>query len=140
MLGVARGRRGTVRFTPTDGPGGTRKIVALVSSYGTPRTQLDVASYVAPAPALPAAVKRLRAKRSGTRLAVSWRPASDARRYEVRTTLTDGRRLIALQRGTRLSIPAVAAATRASITVRGVRADARRGRPASLQVAARRRR
>ena len=35
--GVAKDGRGTLRFTPADGPGGTRKIIAMVSSYGKPR-------------------------------------------------------------------------------------------------------
>ena len=137
-LGVARAGRGKLRFTPADGPGGSRKIVALVSSYGSPRTKLDVATYVAPPPARPATVKRLTAARRGSRLAISWRPAANARRYEARVTLSDGRRLLFLQRGTRLSIPAVAARTRATITVRGVKGDTTRGAPATRRVAAKR--
>ena len=136
-IGTAKGASGTLRFTPADGPGGTRKIVALVSSYGRPRTQLSVARYVAPPPPRPATPKRLKARRAGTRLTVTWAKAANARRYEIRARLSDGRRLLARQKATRLAIPAVAAATRATITVTGLKADGTRGRTATIKVAAR---
>jgi len=135
-LGTAKEGRGTLRFTPGDGPGGTRKVVAFVSSYGKPRTQLTVATYVAPAPAKPATVKRLKATRSGTKLAVRWAAAANAKRYEIGATLSDGRRLRVRQKGTRFTIPAVAARTRATITVVGLKADGTRGRKATTKVAA----
>jgi hypothetical protein len=134
--GVAGDGRGTVRFTPADGPGGTRKIIALVSSYGKPRTQLTIASYVAPPPARPATVKRLKARRSGTKLAVTWAKASNAARYELRATLSDGRRLLVRQKGLRFSIPGVASRTRATITVVGLKGDGTRGKKATAKVAA----
>jgi hypothetical protein len=136
-IGAARGASGTLRFTPADGPGGTRRIVALVSSYGRPRTQLTVARYVAPPPPKPATPRRLKARRAGTRLTVTWATARNARRYEVRAALSDGRRIVARQRGTRFSVPKVAAATRATITVTGLKADGTRGRKATIKVAAR---
>jgi hypothetical protein len=134
--GVAKDGRGTIRFTPADGPGGPRKILALVSSYGKPRTQLTIATYVAPAPPKPATVKRLKATRSGTKLSVSWAKAANAARYELRATVSDGRRLLVRQKGTRFSIPAVAAKTRATITVVGLKADGTRGKQATVKVAA----
>jgi hypothetical protein len=135
-IGTAREGRGTLRFTPADGPGGPRKIIALVSSYGKPRAQITVATYVAPPPAKPATVKRLKARRSGTRLAVSWSTATNAKRYELRATLSDGRRLRVRQKGTRFTIPAVATRTRATITVVGLKADGTRGKAATVKVAA----
>jgi hypothetical protein len=134
--GVAKAGRGTIRFQPADGPGGTRKIIALVSSYGKPRARLTVASYVAPPPPKPATPKRLKARRSGTRLVVSWARAANARRYEVRATLSDGRRLLVRQKGTRLTIPAFATKARATITVAGLKPDGTRGRKATVKVAA----
>jgi hypothetical protein len=136
-LGTAKGTRGTVRFTPTDGPGGTRRIIAMVSSYGAPRTTLTVARYVAPPPPRPGTPKRLRARRSGTGLTVTWAASANSKRYQVRTALSDGRRLLSLQKGTRLRVPAVTRATRATITVRALRADGVRSRPATVKVAAR---
>ena len=128
--------RGKLTFTPADGPGGTRKIIALVSSYGKPRAQLPVATYVAPPPVKPATVKRLKARRSGTKVSVSWAKAANAKRYEIRATLSDGRRLLVRQKGTRWSVPRVAARTRVTITVVGLKADGTRGRKATAKVAA----
>jgi len=136
ILGRARSGRGTLRFTPADGRGGRHKVIALVSSYGKPRTQITVATYVAPAPRRPARVTRLRARRSGTRLAVTWARAANAKRYEIRATLSDGRRLRIRQAAARLTIPAVARATRATITVTGLKADLTRGKAATVKVAA----
>ena len=132
--GVAREGRGVLRFTPADGPGGTRKIIALVSSYGKPRTQLTIASYVAPPPVKPATVKRLKARRSGARLSVTWSKARNATRYEVRATLSDGRRLLSRQKGVRFSIPRVASRTRATVTVVGLKGDGTRGKRAVVKV------
>jgi hypothetical protein len=134
--GVAKSGRGTIRFTPADGPGGPRKILALVSSYGKPRTQLTIATYVAPAPPKPATIKRLKARRSGTKLAVTWATAANAARYELRATVSDGRRIFVRQKGTRFTIPAVASKTRATITVVGLKADGTRGGKGTVKVAA----
>jgi hypothetical protein len=61
VLGTVRtGGRGTLRFTPADGAGGTRTIVATVEQDGLPRKRMTVATYKAPArvkPGLPGAVK-----------------------------------------------------------------------------------
>ncbi len=137
--GTAKNGRGAVRFTPADGPGGRRKIVAVVSSYGKPRTQRTVATYVAPPPTKPAAVRRLKTRRSGSKVTVTWAKAANARRYELRITVSDGRRLFVRQTGTRFTIPAVTARTRATITVVGLKADGTRGRHATATVAAKKR-
>ena len=48
-LGRARGRRGSIRLTPNPGPGGRRRVVALVESgRGLPRARRTVASFRAP--------------------------------------------------------------------------------------------
>jgi hypothetical protein len=135
-LGTAHGTQGSLRFTPADGPGGTRRIIAMVASYGKPRTTLTVASYVAPPPPKPATPKHLRATRGTKAMTITWSKAKNARRYEIRAKLSDGRVILVRQKGTRLSIPAVASATRATITVTGLKADNTHGRKATLKVAA----
>jgi hypothetical protein len=42
--------RGTVEFTPADGPAGARSIVAIVEQGGLPRLRTTVAQYEAPDP------------------------------------------------------------------------------------------
>ncbi|WCB92370.1 hypothetical protein DSM104299_01063 [Baekduia alba] len=135
-IGTAKGLQGTLRFTPADGPGGTRKIIAMVSSNGRPRTTLTVGSYVAPPPAKPATPKRLKATRTSKALKISWATAKNAKRYEIRATLSDGRRLLSRQKPTRLTIGSVTSTTRATITVTGLKADGTRGKKATIKVAA----
>ena len=101
------------------------------------RAQVTVATYTAPPPAKPAAVKRLKARRSGSRLSVTWAPATHATRYELRATLSDGRRLFVRQRRTRFAISAVAARTRATITVVGLKADGTRGARGGVKIVGR---
>jgi hypothetical protein len=136
QIGKARGTAGTLRFTPADGPGGTRKIIAMVASYGKPRKTVTVTSYVAPPPAKPATPKHLKATRGTKAMTITWSAAKNAKRYEIRATLSDGRVILVRQKGTRLAIPAVANATRATITVTGLKPDDSRGHKATLKVAA----
>jgi len=84
----------------------------------------------------PATIKRLKATRSGSKLSVSWATAANAKRYELRATLTDGRKLFVRQKGTRFSIPSFAAKSRATITVTGLKADGTRGKTATVKVTA----
>jgi hypothetical protein len=105
-LGTVRtGGRGALRFTPADGKGGKRRIVALVEQDGLPRKQLTVATYKAPPrarPGLPAGLKigagagKARAAKAAP-LTVTWRAAKGAARYGVRVALPDGRKLFFLR-------------------------------------------
>ena len=72
--------KGTLTFTPTAGPGGPRTIIAQVAQRGIPRKTLVVARYVAPAPPRPAK-PRLKARRSGTKLIVTWPKDAESRRF-----------------------------------------------------------
>jgi hypothetical protein len=49
-LARTRAATGYVAFTPADGPGGRRRIVAFVEQDGLPRARLVVARYRAPGP------------------------------------------------------------------------------------------
>ena len=141
-IGDARGRSGTLRFRPADGPGGTRRIVAVVEQGGMPRTELNVARYVAPPPRRLAAPGRLRARRSGTRLVVTWRPSTGAARYLVRVRLSDGRRLLlpATRGRRRVTVPGLTRASTARISVVAVKTDGQEGRTARAALRAARRR
>lgn len=133
VVGVARGAAGTLRWTPADGPGGTRRIVAVVEQDGMPRAELPVASYVAPAPVVPGAPRGLRVRRAGSGAVVTWRPSSGpVRSYLVRARLSDGRVLLvpATRTRRRATLPAITRTTTGTIQVTAVRADARQGRPA----------
>ena len=110
----------------------------MVSSYGKPRKNLTIATYVAPPPPKPATPRHLRARRGTKAMTITWSKAKNAKRYEIRVKLSDGRVIMVRQKGTRLAIPAVAARTRATITVTGLKADSTHGRKATLRVAAKR--
>jgi hypothetical protein len=135
-IGTAKGKRGTLRFSPGDGPRGKRRIVALVEQDGGPRENVDVASYTAPAPARPARPGGVKAKRKGSRVTVTWRPARRSARYLVRATLNDGRKLIffatAKKRSVRVS--GLARGVRGTITVAGLKPDGSAGPAAKLKL------
>jgi hypothetical protein len=137
-LGYAKGTKGRIRFTPASGPKGRRSIVALVESYGTPRAQLNVASYTAPPPARPATPKRLKVTRKGTKLLVSWQRVTGASRYRVIVKLTDGRSLLLLPGGkqTSATVPDVGAQLGATASVRAERADGTAGATAIFRLRA----
>jgi hypothetical protein len=50
IIGAARGRSGSIAFTPAPGRRGRRSIIALVDESGAPARVLSVASYTVPAP------------------------------------------------------------------------------------------
>ncbi len=118
-LGDVKARtKGTLTFTPTAGPGGPRTIIAQVAQRGIPRKTLTVARYIAPAPPRPAK-PRLKARRSGTKLIVTWPRDPESRRFTVNVTLSDGRVLVLAPKAPKVTISGVAKATSATITVRG---------------------
>jgi hypothetical protein len=141
-LGTAKGSRGTLRFSPGDGPRGKRRIVALVEQSGNPRENIDVASYTAPAPARPARPAGLKATRKGSRVTVTWRPARRAARYLVRAKLSDGRNLLFFATSKRRSvrISGIASGTTARITVAGLKPDGTAGPAGTVKLAKKRKR
>ncbi|WP_445151287.1 hypothetical protein [Baekduia sp. Peel2402] len=129
-IGKAKGSTGTLRFTPTGGPGGTRKIIALVAQNGMPRKELTVARYVAPAPPKPARPK-LKVKRVGTKLVVSWAKDGVAKRWTARITLSDGRVVQLLPRKPTVSVAGVTKTTTGRIAVYGEDSANRKGSTAT---------
>jgi uncharacterized protein YraI len=86
-----RRARGAVRFRPALGPGGRRRVRALVEQHGLPQVSRTVARYrtrrVRPSPP-----RRVRIRRDRVSALVSWRgPPRSAYRVLARTT--DGRRI-----------------------------------------------
>jgi hypothetical protein len=128
-IGTAKGKRGTIRFSPGAGRKGKRQIVALVESNGLPRENLVVASYRAPAPARPARPGGLTVKRRKSHATISWRAAARATRYLVRVTLPDGRRLLlfATSKKRRARIKGVGKGDRLTVSVAGLRPDGSAG-------------
>ena len=136
IIGDAKGSEGKLRFRPAEGKAERREIVALVSQDGQLRDRLTVARYSAPGPMRPARPSRLRVRRAGSRLLVSWRTAKGARSHELALRLSDGRRLLFRTGRRSLSVKRVAPRMRGSVRVRGLSASGTKGRAAAAKVAA----
>ena len=95
-----------------------------------------MASYTAPAPPRPAAPRRLRLKRQGSKLVLSWARAAGLARYRLTVKLTDGRVLLLLPRGTATSatVSGVARPTRASASLQGERTDGTTGSKTTVKL------
>lgn len=132
LIGVAKDGRGTLRFASAPGPGGPRVIRALVEQDGIPRDRLQVARYVAPAAARPAAIRALKARRAKGGVLVTWRGGRGATSYLVRAVVGDGRRNLFVASRRRLLLPAIARGTRVRVTVRGRNNAGRSGRPRTV--------
>jgi hypothetical protein len=127
--------KGTLTFTPTAGPGGPRTIIAQVAQKGIPRKTLTVARYIAPAPPRPAK-PRAKARRSGTKLIVTWPKDAESRRYAVNATLSDGRVLVLAPKAPKITISGVAKSTSATVIVRGQDRNGIAGPRATVRVKA----
>lgn len=86
QIGVANATRGSLRFSPADGPAGKRSIVALIEQDGQPRAEQVVATYVAPRAAAPARVRGLKVRGATAR----WSKSAGAVSYEVQVRRGDG--------------------------------------------------
>jgi PKD repeat protein len=119
-IGTTTRARGSMPFTPADGPKGKRTIVAEVIQSGNPRANLNVASYTAPRVG-PARPRGLRLRRRGSSLVVSWSRVAGVAGYEVNATISDGRRIPLLTAGTSVTIPSFQRSETARVTVAGYR-------------------
>lgn len=92
FFGVAHGSSGKIPFTPDQaGPGGTRKIEALVSIDGIPQKQIVVATYKAPKPPKPTDPTSVKVTHTASgNVVVTWKPATLVGGYRVLMTLNDG--------------------------------------------------
>ena len=133
ILGTARGAHGTLRFTPAAGAAGKRTVYAIVSEGGVARESVPVTSYRAPTPAAPARVRGLHVRRHRRNFAISFGSARGAAYYLLAVRGTDGRHLLRLIRGRRhsLTLPYLGYTDHLTVTVTGVSAFGRHGRPVS---------
>ncbi|MEH3055367.1 MAG: hypothetical protein PGN13_15415 [Patulibacter minatonensis] len=122
-LARSSGGSASAAFTPGFGPGGRRSIVAVVEQDGRPRMELELGSYVAPAPLKPGRPGAIRIVRRGGAVTATWGAARRAAGgYEVFVQLPDGRTVSRLQRGRRIVVRGLRVRGAVVVTVRGVRA------------------
>jgi hypothetical protein len=141
LIATTRARRGAVRFRPALGPGGRRRIVALVEHAGLPRTNLNAGSYIAPPRPRPGKPRRLRITRRGKSLRVSWRPRRPGFRHAVYVRVRDGRGLLEVVPPRRRSVVIRGVAPRygALAKVQGLTAANGKGPAAKARIKAKRR-
>ncbi len=132
-------RCATVKFTPTDGPGGKRDLYALVTrANGMLRAKKKLASYVAPAQLAPSRPRglRMRRTRSRTGVIVSWRPSRPAASQVITVALSSGARFgVQTKRCSSLLIKAVPRTAAVDVEISGLRADKLVGPAARVRLA-----
>ncbi len=136
-IGSSAKGRGTLKFHPAPGPGGRRRIVAVVEQGGVPWAKLTVARYKAPPLRRLRAPRRARARRSGSKLVVAWAAVKGAKGYEVRVDLPrDGRRLLFFPpaKRHRLRVKGLERSDLARVRVAAIGADLRPGRTAKAKL------
>jgi hypothetical protein len=94
-----------------------------------PRGRLVVGRYAAPGPLLPGRVRGLRVTRHCRRFSIQFGGATNAARYLVRVTGSDGRHLLNLlgPRGHSFALPVLGYSNQLTVTVAGVSPQSRQG-------------
>ena len=130
-----------VRFQPSRGPGGTRRIQAMVARDGIPLTRKTLATFKAPREAAPSPIGKLRARRDGNGVVVAFPKSKGAARYTATAVLPDGRTLGFDLAGScrAVRIPSVRRDEAVRVKVAGVRYDLKVGSYTNVTLAANRR-
>jgi len=84
--------RGRVRFDLQDGSAGSRKVEAQVAGGGFPVAPVAVARVRAPGPMRPGRPGKVKAKRRGDTITLTWPRLKTAKRFRVTVNGSDGRR------------------------------------------------
>ena len=134
-IGRARAPRGSIPFSPAQGRPGLRRVVALVETPAA-RVRRPLATYRAPRAARPGR-PRVRIRRRGGTLQVTWTRSAGARRYRVEGRLTTGQVVFALTRRRSLTIRGVDRRVGARLSVRGERLVDALGPPGKARLVAR---
>lgn len=133
-IGKARGTRGTIRFTPTRGRAGTRKIIAIVRQGEFDRKHLRIASFRAAAPRAPRVPRGLRVTRERDgRALLTWRSVRGASGYRVVARKAGGETLFTQTKNTHWAISSTRN-TSIRFEMRAVDATGRASAPAKVRL------
>ena len=138
VIGSVAAGKGTLRFTPGEGQSGARQIVARIELGGLVKEEKVVARYKVGPPPKPGRPGRVRVRRKGTALTVSWAAAKGVARYGLVVTPRGGVQKILTLPAKRLTkrvtgIPATQAGT---VVVRALTEAGDAGPPASARFSA----
>lgn len=130
-IATAKSGKGKVSFQPAVGPAGKRDIVAEEDVDGIPAPEVVVGSYDAPAPAAAPGVKKVKVKRKGAKLNISWRQAKSATAYEVLVRTFDGvqKSLTVPSRKTKATVKGIEKTQAGTVSVDAVGALGDHGKP-----------
>ncbi|UUY05568.1 LamG domain-containing protein [Svornostia abyssi] len=90
QIGTAKSGKGEIEFTPADGQGGTREIVAVATINGLPIPEQTVAKFKAAAEAAVKPPTDVEVQRRGNGLVVTWEKAEQAKAYGIVVRQADG--------------------------------------------------
>ena len=137
ILGSVDKPRGTLRFKPATGAGGKRKVVALVMRDGLITDTVPIGTYKAPPPPRPKPVSKLRAKRRGSNLTVTFRPSRGADSTAVKVKGSGGTEIARLVSGKakKARFDGVRWAKKLKITVYSISKDGRAGSDRTIRSA-----
>lgn len=137
VLGETNAASGAIAFAPADGPGGLRRVEAVVEQDGLVREVDRVAGYRAPKPRRLAAPRRVRLAVRNSRLAVRWMGVRGAARYRVYATVNGGSKVLLAPKGHALTAAMAGVFADAPVVVRVCAIDAA-GREGAMARASRR--
>ena len=135
-IGAARGAHGQLSLAPSPTMALKRTIIAEVTQDGRPREDDIVSHYTAVRPKPLPGPRSLRATRSATKLAISWRKVASAGDYAVTVRLADGTRRYELTRRTTATLSPFPTGTGATVQVSALRVGryGRIGKASSVRV------
>lgn len=90
QIGTAKSGKGEIDFTPADGQGGTREIIAVATLNGLPIPEQTVARFKAAAEAAVKPPTDVEVQRRGSGLVVTWDKAEQAKAYGIVVRQADG--------------------------------------------------
>ncbi|WP_445150734.1 LamG domain-containing protein [Baekduia sp. Peel2402] len=114
---TVKGGSGKIAFTPQDGRGGTRELVARTTLDGKPIPDEEVAKYAVADGVTPGTVRDLKVKRVGKDLEISWAEAKNAERYGVALRQANGALKLLSARAEHITIKNVSREFAGTVTV-----------------------
>ena len=136
IIGEVDDEKGTLRFKPAGGAGGKREVTAQIMRDGLVTDEVSIGSYKAPKPKGPKPVKKLRGKRSGSTLEVTFRPAKDADRTAVKVTAKGGTKIAEMVDGDarEATLSGLRWAKKLKVTVYSIDEDGQAGKKSAITV------
>lgn len=126
-IGLAKGKKGSLRFKPARGSAGKRRLLALVSHDGVTSSRLKVATFRAPGWREPRRPRRLRVRRKGKTIELRWKHQRGVRRYAVNVRTADGIARMRIVKKSKLKMKRIPRSMGGTVAVTGLAIDGTHG-------------